>query len=78
MNKPLIGIFLSCFAYWTYLIFNAHMVIKFDAIGYEKLGRLIFTEGWDAYFQTGPHREPLYPWLISLSMHISSWIDVSE
>ena len=64
-------IFGLCFCYWIYLFFSSRMVIAMDAISYEKLGELIYRDGWLAYFRTGPNREPLYPFLISISMRIA-------
>ena len=61
------------FAVWSYLIFFSEMSIVFDAIGYERLGKMLHENGWLEFFKTGPHREPLYPWLISFSMY---WADM--
>jgi hypothetical protein len=73
LNQPLLppmiaGVFLLSLLYWLYLSLTTHMSIVFDAIGYETLGRLIYTHGWIAFFQTGPNREPLYPLLVAISM----------
>ena len=65
----MIIVFLICFIYWIYLFFSTQMEIKFDAIGYEGLGSIIYHDGWIAYFKQGPSREPLYPFVVSLSMH---------
>jgi len=64
------GIFLLSLIYWLYLSLTTRMDIVFDSIGYESLGRMIYTHGWIDYFKTGPNREPLYPLLISVSMSI--------
>lgn len=53
------------------------MVIAHDAISYEYSGKLLFEKGWLKYFTTGPNREPLYPFLISLSMRLASLLSVS-
>ncbi|MBN1870868.1 MAG: hypothetical protein JW847_09870 [Candidatus Omnitrophica bacterium] len=65
-------VFLLCFSYWSYLLFNSRMEIKHDAIGYEQLGTMIYKEGWGEFFKTGPHREPLYPLIIAVSMRIAN------
>ncbi len=69
--RMLILIFAACFFYWTYLIFNTTMFIKFDATHYEDLGRMIYQKGWSEYFRTGPNREPLYPFVVSVSMRLA-------
>ena len=70
-NKLLMFVFFCCFIYWGYLFRSSSMVIQFDAVGYEELGTMIYREGWEAFLRTGPHREPLYPWLVATSMHIA-------
>ena len=66
---PLIsGIFILSLMYWCYLSISTRMIITFDSIDYEALGRMIQSHGWTTYFTTGPHREPLYPLLIAISM----------
>jgi len=61
-------VILVCLTYWTYLYFTTQMIIVHDAIGYETIGRLIHDNGWRAYFEQNPGREPLYVGLIALSM----------
>ena len=75
-QKMFLLIFLVCFIYWGYLIFASSMVVQFDAISYEELGRMIYKEGWKAFFATGPHREPLYPLLVAFSMKIGDLFGV--
>lgn len=70
-NKLLVAIFLCCFLYWGYLMRSSAMLIQFDAIGYKELGETIYKEGWEAFLKTGPHREPLYPFLIAVSMKVA-------
>ncbi|OGX18964.1 MAG: hypothetical protein A2Y04_05135 [Omnitrophica WOR_2 bacterium GWC2_45_7] len=53
------------------------MEIVHDAIGYEDLGTMLAQDGWLEYFRTGPHREPLYPFLISLSMRLAPRLSLS-
>jgi len=62
------AIFILSLAYWSYLGTTTGMIIFFDAIGYESLGRMIQTQGWVSYFTNGPNREGLYPLLIAVSM----------
>lgn len=63
--------------YWFYLACTTQMLLQHDAVGYEQLGRLLQEKGWLAYFQGGPNREPLYPLLVSLSMHLAAWAKFS-
>ncbi len=72
-KKSWLLIFAFFFIYWAYLIFHTKMVIVFDSIDYENIGRLIYEKGWLEYFRTGPQREPLYPALIALSM---TWANI--
>lgn len=74
LDKAYGFIFLACIFYWLYLLPNAHMAIKFDAVGYEQLGEMIHEKGWLEYFKTGPNREPLYPASIAGSMYIGNLI----
>lgn len=77
LSKPVIFALLACLAYWTYLACTSQMYIIYDSEGYEQLGRLLHNQGWKAYFVQGPNREPLYPWLISISMGLGSMLSVS-
>ena len=70
-KNPIFYIFLIPAFYWLYLLFSSRMIIQYDSIGYEGLGKMIYEQGWGQYFKTGPNREPFYPLLISLSMKIS-------
>ncbi len=67
----------ACFFYWIYLGVSTSMIIMHDAIGYEELGQLLVDQGWKAYIETGPNREPFYPFLISISMRIGSYLSIS-
>ncbi len=64
-------VILWSWAYWIYLWLNSSMFIVFDSVGYESLARSIVDDGWTKYFITGPNREPLYTFLISVSMIIA-------
>lgn len=76
-NKIFVVVFACCFLYWGYLIRSSDMVIQFDAISYQELGTMIYRDGWETFFKTGPHREPLYPWLVATSMRIADTTGVS-
>jgi len=65
-------VFILCALYWLYLAYVSQMIIANDAAGYEDLGRVIFQKGWIEFFKTGPNREPIYPWLVSISMHLAN------
>lgn len=70
-------VFTLSILFWVYLSFICQMYLWHDALGYEQLGRLLYNEGWIEYFKTGPNREPIYPWLVSISMHIAERLSTS-
>ena len=70
-------VFLFCFAYWFYLILSTHMVIACDAMGYEALGKILAQKDWLEYFRQGLNREPLYPFLVSLSIRLGVFLHIS-
>lgn len=74
---PVFFVFLASLIYWIYLASTSRMIIDSDAIGYESAGRMLVQKGWLEYFLTGPNREPLYPFLVSLSMRLSSALSFS-
>lgn len=76
INKIIRFAFLLSIFYWTYLFFTSDMLISHDSIGYEKLGILLQEQGWIAYFKTGPHTEPIYPFIISISMGIGKILSI--
>lgn len=71
-----LGVIRSCFlgliSYWIYLAFVSQPILVNDAKGYYELGLMIVQQGWPAYFTSGPNREPVYPFLVALSMAWSS------
>ncbi|HQP10743.1 MAG TPA: hypothetical protein PKV41_05100, partial [Candidatus Omnitrophota bacterium] len=73
---PLIWAFAASFLYWTYLFFTSTTPILFDCLDYQSLGRMIQEQGWTPYFETGPNREPIYPFIISLSMSLAKLFSV--
>ncbi len=74
---PIIFVFFICLSYWIYLAFHTQMFIIHDAMAYENFGRMISQKGWVDYFQSGPNREPIYPFLVSLSMRLAEAFDIS-
>ncbi|MCK5581076.1 MAG: hypothetical protein KAJ18_07355 [Candidatus Omnitrophica bacterium] len=63
--------------YWIYIGFLSQIIIFHDSFGYEQLGRLLNHQGWGAYFMSGPNREPIYPFLVSLAMRVGENFSVS-
>lgn len=63
--------------WWTYLGAAAQPLIVQDAVGYKQLADTIYHDGFWAYFNHGPTREPLYPILISFSLRISDALHIS-
>ncbi len=53
------------------------MMILHDASGYRHLGEMLTSEGLLAYFKNGPSREPIYPFIISISMHVGNLLSIS-
>jgi hypothetical protein len=76
LDKPLLFSFIACLIYWIYLIFATRMDISCDAITYEKLGTMLYKNGWIQYFKTGPNREPLYPFIISFAMNLAGSLGI--
>lgn len=76
LSTPVSFAFLLCFIYWAYLLFTSQMVIVYDGMEYERLGKMLYQSGWVEYFKTGPHNEPLFPLLINFSMHVADWFSV--
>ncbi|HLD69859.1 MAG TPA: hypothetical protein VJA17_03750, partial [Candidatus Omnitrophota bacterium] len=66
-----------CWVYWLYLLFFSNMIIVYDAGVFEDAGKMIYENGWIGFFKSGPRREPLYPFLVSLSMHAGEWLGIS-
>lgn len=69
-RNSILWAFLISFIYWVYLALTSHMIIVFDACGYEAAGKTLSGKRWLDYFLNGPGREPFYPLLVSLSMRI--------
>jgi hypothetical protein len=67
LQNPFHLAFLASFIYWIYLTLTSHMIIEYDAINYEKMGKILAEKGWLEYFLSGPNREPLYPLLSKIS-----------
>ncbi len=59
--------------YWAGLARVSSPLVVFDAIGYERLGGMLARPGgWREYFETGPHREPLYPLIIAAAKRLAA------
>ena len=69
--------FLLSILYWLYLAFVSQMTIAYDGKEYVRLGYLIAHQGWEEYFKTGPNREPIYPFLISTSLHLETTLHIA-
>jgi hypothetical protein len=65
------------FLWWLYLFFNTQFIVVYDSSGYEAAGKMIAHQGWAEFLRNGPQREPMFPWLISLSMRLGDWWGVS-
>ena len=66
------------FLYWSYLVLTTNFVVVFDSESYCDLANILYSPShWTEYFQNGPNREPLYPLIIALSMHLGSCLNVS-
>jgi hypothetical protein len=63
--------------WWVYLFFTSQFVVVYDSSGYEDSGRMIAHQGWAEFLRHGPQREPMFPWLIALSMRLGEWWKVS-
>ena len=77
LKNPIFFSVVIPFVYWIYLALHTQMVIVFDAMLFEKFGATIYKQGWTEFLRTGPHNEPLYPLLISLSMRLSDALSIS-
>ncbi len=63
-------LFVGLFLYWAYLAFVTEPILVHDAKGYQDLAQMIYQKGWKAYFISGPNREPIYPFFVSLCMRM--------
>lgn len=69
--------FLFCFIYWIYLLCTSKMSIVYDAMEFERFGRMLYHSGWIEFFKTGPHNEPVFPLLIAFSMRVADCFSIS-
>jgi len=65
------------FVYWVYLFFTTETQVIWDSLDYQQLGKMLYEQGWREFFQTGPNREPLYPFLVSLAMRTADGLGAS-
>lgn len=63
--------------YLTYLFFSSQTLISADAYGYQNLGILLYEGKFEEFLTSGPNREPVYPLIVSLAMHIAGFAEVS-
>ncbi len=70
LPRTILSVYLISLIYWVYLAVVNNM--SADLIDYVKIGRMLHQQGWIAFFKTGPHREPLYPLLISWALSLES------
>src|SRR3989338_8297690 len=75
-NSPVCLAFVVSFVYWGYLLFASKMVIVYDAMAFERLGKMIYQSGLVEYFRTGPHNEPFFPLLIAFSMRVADFSSI--
>ena len=75
-SDPILLAFAATILYWIYLFFTTTILIRFDAIGYQSLGTLIHEQGWIPFFKEGPHREPVYSFIISISMNLGKLFSI--
>jgi hypothetical protein len=75
--SPVAIVFFFSWMYWIYLASSSQMIIGHDAVGYERLGRLLAEQGFGEYLRTGPNREPFYPFIIAVSMKCERLFSIS-
>jgi hypothetical protein len=69
--------FIMLIGWWVYLFFTSEFIVVYDSSGYEGLGKMIAHQGWAEFLRDGPQREPMFPWLIALSMRMGDWWGIS-
>ncbi len=75
--KPIKAVFLLSILFWIYLAFSSQVSIGADAKAYEQLSQRIYQEGWISFFKKGPDREPVYLFLVSISIRIADRFGLS-
>ena len=63
--------------WWVYLFFTTQFYVVYDSLDYEQLGKVIAHHGWVQFLRSGPNREPMFPWLVAVSMHLGDWCGIS-
>ena len=77
-SKLLYSIIILSLIYWIYLASTVQPILVHDALSYQHLGSILYNKGgWIEYFKTGPNREPVYPFLLSISMRLADVLSVS-
>src|SRR3990167_337554 len=76
-HSPLITFALIISLYYlSYLAMTTQAIIFNDALSYEHWGRIFAQGNWQDYFISGPNREPLYSFLVSVAMRLSDILHV--
>jgi hypothetical protein len=74
-SNSIILVFALSWLYWAYLGTSSTMVIKYDAIEYQALGKIIYQEGLLVFFKTGERYNVIfYPLLIALSHWLADYL----
>src|SRR5690242_13678794 len=73
---PSFAAFGFTFVYLIYLSLICQTVMIYDSIGYEQLGRRLYTDGFGGYVLGGPEREPLYPLFLAGAMRLSDFCGI--
>ncbi|VAX35697.1 hypothetical protein MNBD_UNCLBAC01-503 [hydrothermal vent metagenome] len=76
-HNPIFWVFFLSITYWLYLASTVGIVLVHDSVGYQELGKTFYRGGLVEYLTTGPNREPVYPFFISMAMRIADKISVS-
>ncbi len=70
-------VFIIPILWWVYLFFTTQFIVVYDSAGYEDAGRMIAHQGWAEFLRNGPQREPMFPWIIAVSMRLGEWWGIS-
>jgi len=61
----------------VYLALTTQMIIVQDALNFEINAKIIYNQGWVEFIKTGPHREPLFSYLIAIAMKVSESLNLT-
>ena len=76
-HRVVLGVLFLSPVLWLTLVLTTTMDIRYDAVHFEKLAHLIDAQGWKAFLKQGPTLEPLYPFVISLSIKLGALTGIS-